>query len=166
MEIYRLGQMAPERLQEIWWVRRMPQLLGGCALLVAVVLPLVVTHSSRHLTYATILAFAAYRVWRTRTLRQRFGSEYDRTLEDAGSRRGAESDLKDRERRRRSFDVVPLSPASRDRSLTGSRGSERSKRWSTPTLSHWWTLSPDECSAHSRRSDVRTLVAETEAATR
>ena len=40
---------------------------------------------------AAILAFAAYRVWRTRTLRQRFGPEYDRTLEEAGSRRGAES---------------------------------------------------------------------------
>jgi ABC-type branched-subunit amino acid transport system ATPase component/ABC-type branched-subunit amino acid transport system permease subunit len=47
----------PERLREIWWVRRMPQLLAGFALLVAVVLPLVVTQSSRHLTYATILAF-------------------------------------------------------------------------------------------------------------
>src|SRR5207237_4886509 len=53
---------------------------------------------------ATILAFAAYRVWRTRTLRQRFGSEYDRTLEDAGSRRGAESDLKRRQRPRPTFD--------------------------------------------------------------
>ncbi|HEY5014598.1 MAG TPA: ATP-binding cassette domain-containing protein, partial [Acidimicrobiia bacterium] len=48
----------PERLREIWWVRRMPQLLAAFALLVAVVLPLVVTQSSRHLTYATILAFA------------------------------------------------------------------------------------------------------------
>ena len=48
----------PERLKEIWWIRRMPQLLGGFAVLVAVVLPLVVTQSSRHLTYATILAFA------------------------------------------------------------------------------------------------------------
>ena len=64
---------------------------------------------------AGILAFAAYRVWRTRTLRQRFGPEYDRTLEEAGSRRGAESDLKGRERRRRSFEIVPLSAASRDR---------------------------------------------------
>jgi ABC-type branched-subunit amino acid transport system ATPase component/ABC-type branched-subunit amino acid transport system permease subunit len=48
----------PERLREIWWVRRMPQLLAGFALVVAVALPLVVTQSSRHLTYATILAFA------------------------------------------------------------------------------------------------------------
>jgi ABC-type branched-subunit amino acid transport system ATPase component/ABC-type branched-subunit amino acid transport system permease subunit len=48
----------PERLREIWWVRRMPQLLAAVALLVAVVLPLVVTQSSRHLTYATVLAFA------------------------------------------------------------------------------------------------------------
>ncbi len=48
----------PERLREIWWVRRMPQLLAGFALVVAIVVPLVVTESSRHLTYATILAFA------------------------------------------------------------------------------------------------------------
>jgi ABC-type branched-subunit amino acid transport system ATPase component/ABC-type branched-subunit amino acid transport system permease subunit len=48
----------PERLREIWWVRRMPQLLAGFALVLAIVLPLVVTQSSRHLTYATILAFA------------------------------------------------------------------------------------------------------------
>ncbi|HEX4493143.1 MAG TPA: ATP-binding cassette domain-containing protein [Acidimicrobiia bacterium] len=48
----------PERLREIWWVRRMPQLLAGAALLFAIALPLVVTQSSRQLTWATILGFA------------------------------------------------------------------------------------------------------------
>jgi ABC-type branched-subunit amino acid transport system ATPase component/ABC-type branched-subunit amino acid transport system permease subunit len=48
----------PERLRDIWWVRRMPQLLAGLALLVAVGLPLLVTESSKHQIYATILAFA------------------------------------------------------------------------------------------------------------
>jgi ABC-type branched-subunit amino acid transport system ATPase component/ABC-type branched-subunit amino acid transport system permease subunit len=48
----------PERLREIWWVRRMPQLLAGFALLCAILLPIVVTESARHLTYSIILATA------------------------------------------------------------------------------------------------------------
>jgi ABC-type branched-subunit amino acid transport system ATPase component/ABC-type branched-subunit amino acid transport system permease subunit len=48
----------PERLREIWWVRRMPQLIAGLALLCAIVLPLLVHESARHLTYSIILAFA------------------------------------------------------------------------------------------------------------
>src|SRR5579862_8499689 len=48
----------PERLREIWWVRRMPQLLAGFALVVAVIIPLIVHSSSRDQTYAMILAFA------------------------------------------------------------------------------------------------------------
>jgi ABC-type branched-subunit amino acid transport system ATPase component/ABC-type branched-subunit amino acid transport system permease subunit len=48
----------PERLREIWWVRRMPQLLAGLALLAAIVLPLIVTESFHHQTYAMVLAFA------------------------------------------------------------------------------------------------------------
>ena len=48
----------PERLREIWWVRRMPQVLAGFALVVAVVIPIFVHESARHQTYAMILAFA------------------------------------------------------------------------------------------------------------
>ena len=48
----------PERLREIWWVRRMPQVVAGIALLAAIVLPLVVHQSAHHLTYSIILAFA------------------------------------------------------------------------------------------------------------
>jgi ABC-type branched-subunit amino acid transport system permease subunit len=48
----------PERLREIWWVRRMPHLLAAFALLCAILLPLVVQQSARHLTYSIILAFA------------------------------------------------------------------------------------------------------------
>jgi ABC-type branched-subunit amino acid transport system ATPase component/ABC-type branched-subunit amino acid transport system permease subunit len=48
----------PERLRAIWWVRRMPHLVAGTALVVAVVLPLLVHESARHQTYAMILAFA------------------------------------------------------------------------------------------------------------
>ena len=48
----------PERLREIWWVRRMPQVLAGLALAVALVLPFAVHQSAHHLTYSIILAFA------------------------------------------------------------------------------------------------------------
>jgi ABC-type branched-subunit amino acid transport system ATPase component/ABC-type branched-subunit amino acid transport system permease subunit len=48
----------PERLREIWWVRRMPQLVAGLALIVALVVPLVVRESFHQQTYALILAFA------------------------------------------------------------------------------------------------------------
>ena len=50
--------MVSERLREIWWVRRLPQLLALLGLLVAVALPLVVREPSRHFTYTQILAFA------------------------------------------------------------------------------------------------------------
>ena len=47
-----------ERLREVWWVRRLPQLLAGLTLLVAIVLPLAVMQSSHHFTYTMVLAFA------------------------------------------------------------------------------------------------------------
>ena len=48
----------PERLREIWWVRRMPQLMAVVALLVGALIPFVVTKSSTHQTFAIILSFA------------------------------------------------------------------------------------------------------------
>ncbi len=48
----------PERLREVWWVRRLPQLVAGVALAVAIVIPLIIKQSARHQTYAMILAFA------------------------------------------------------------------------------------------------------------
>ena len=48
----------PERLREIWWVRRMPQVVAGIALIGAIALPLIIHQSARHLTYSIILAFA------------------------------------------------------------------------------------------------------------
>jgi ABC-type branched-subunit amino acid transport system ATPase component/ABC-type branched-subunit amino acid transport system permease subunit len=48
----------PERLREIWWVRRMQYLIGGGALAIAIVVPLLITRSGHQFTYATILAFA------------------------------------------------------------------------------------------------------------
>src|SRR4029453_2656571 len=48
----------PERLREIWWVRRMPQILGLFTVAVAVLIPVVFTESSRHLTYTIVIGFA------------------------------------------------------------------------------------------------------------
>ncbi|MFI1383995.1 ATP-binding cassette domain-containing protein [Embleya sp. NPDC020886] len=48
----------PERLRGVWWIRHLNRLALVIPLLVAVLLPLVVTQASRHLLYGTILAFA------------------------------------------------------------------------------------------------------------
>ncbi len=45
---------------------------------------------------------------RRRDLHDRFGPEYDRTVEDADSRRAAERELREREERRQGLDIVPL----------------------------------------------------------
>ena len=47
----------PERLKELWWVRGLPVITLGLLAVVAVVVPLVVSLPSRHLLYASILAF-------------------------------------------------------------------------------------------------------------
>ncbi len=54
---------------------------------------------------------------RTGHLQERFGSEYGRTVESAGSRRKAESELEAREDRREQLDIRPLPRASRERYL-------------------------------------------------
>ena len=48
----------PPQLQAFWWVRRLPQIVVTVALLVAVVLPFVVTRPSRHFLYSTMLLLA------------------------------------------------------------------------------------------------------------
>jgi hypothetical protein len=57
-------------------------------------------------------AFAARR---RKGLQTQFGSEYDRALADAPSRRQAESDLAERRKRRDDLEIRPLDQASRDR---------------------------------------------------
>jgi hypothetical protein len=61
------------------------------------------------------IAYALYRIVRTRGLERQFRGEYDRTVDELGSRRKAEADLRERARRRNELDVVPLSDASRQR---------------------------------------------------
>jgi hypothetical protein len=65
-----------------------------------------------------VVALAAMTLMRRRRsehLREGFGPEYERTVEDAGSRRKAEADLAAREKRRSELDIRPLTPAARDR---------------------------------------------------
>jgi hypothetical protein len=62
-------------------------------------------------------AVAAYvaRQNQTRRLRERFGSEYDRTVSSRGEQRAAEDELAERERKREQLDIVPLTPEARDK---------------------------------------------------
>jgi hypothetical protein len=52
---------------------------------------------------------------RRRQLQQRFGSEYDRTVEEKGSRTKAEAELAGRQRRVAGLDIRPLDPAAQAR---------------------------------------------------
>jgi hypothetical protein len=63
------------------------------------------------------IVWGATRTRRTRSLQDRFGSEYDRTVEKAGGRRQAEQELSEREQRHEELDLRPLSPRARDRYL-------------------------------------------------
>jgi len=55
------------------------------------------------------------RARRSRGLKDRFGREYDRVAADAPTKREAESELRERERRRDEFEIRPLDPQVRDR---------------------------------------------------
>jgi hypothetical protein len=58
---------------------------------------------------------AGYVMTRRRSLRQRFGPEYDRVVEESGSRHEAERELRARERRHAELDLRQLSEESRRR---------------------------------------------------
>lgn len=51
---------------------------------------------------------------RSQHLKERFGPEYDRMVETSGDRRGAESELAAREKRRSALEIRPLEPEARD----------------------------------------------------
>ena len=57
----------------------------------------------------------AVRAKRSRTLKDTFGREYDRTVEQAGGKREAELELRERQKRHDELDIRPLSPEARDR---------------------------------------------------
>jgi hypothetical protein len=64
-----------------------------------------------------VIAIAWYAARRRRTegLRRQFGPEYERTVEEAGRPRVAESELESRRRRRAALDIRPLAPGARTR---------------------------------------------------
>ena len=52
---------------------------------------------------------------KTAHLRDKFGDEYERTVDSVGGRSSAERNLEERERRVAQFEIRPLTPAERDR---------------------------------------------------
>lgn len=61
------------------------------------------------------IAFVALRRRRSDKLRNRFGPEYERTMQDVGDRRRAEAELHERQKRVSKLDIRPLSVSERDR---------------------------------------------------
>jgi hypothetical protein len=70
------------------------------------------------LVVVAILAWAGMRGRRTTALRERFGDEYDRTLEEQGKRDQAEATLREREERVAKLDIRPLNPGERQAAIT------------------------------------------------
>ena len=71
------------------------------------------------LVVAAVVIVAGLTWWfglrrRSEALKERFGPEYDRTIEESDSRMKAERDLRERERRVEKLDIRPLDP---DRAL-------------------------------------------------
>jgi hypothetical protein len=64
-----------------------------------------------------LIGAAAGRKRRTQQLREGFGPEYDRTVDESGGRRGAERELQQRQERRQQLDIRELAPAARERHL-------------------------------------------------
>ena len=62
-----------------------------------------------------IVAALAYQRRRSTQLREGFGPEYDRAVEEHGDQRAAESELRERRERRRTYDIRPLGATARDR---------------------------------------------------
>ncbi len=62
-----------------------------------------------------LIGLATWMVARRRALRERFGPEYDRVVSERDSRRAAERELRDRERRHAELDLHPLSEDARSR---------------------------------------------------
>jgi hypothetical protein len=76
--------------------------------LLAIIIPIAVV-------IALIAVAVALDRRRRHRLRDRFGPEYDRTVDDAGGRRAGERDLETREKRHDSLDIQPLPSGARER---------------------------------------------------
>jgi hypothetical protein len=96
---------------------------------------------------AALIAFASVAA-RRRRLQQRFGPEYDRAVEGSDSRRQAEAELAEREKRVKRLDIRPLEPAARERYLA---------QWTT--IQQQFVDSPSEAVA-AAQSLITTVMAE------
>ena len=76
------------------------------------------------LVLLALLAFFAGRQRRSRRLQDKFGPEYDRTVEQARDRKAAEAELLERTERRAGFDIVPLEPEARSRYIEAWRNTQ------------------------------------------
>ncbi|MFI6417287.1 hypothetical protein ACIBG6_07720 [Streptomyces sp. NPDC050842] len=83
--------------------------------ILAIVIPAVVV-------IALVVVAVVLTMRRRHRLREQFGSEYDRTVDDVGSRRAAEYDLESREKRHEDLDIKPLSSGQRERYAQEWRG--------------------------------------------
>jgi hypothetical protein len=61
-----------------------------------------------------VVVVLGVRVGRSKRLRDAFGPEYDRTVDETGSRSQAEAELRGRQKRREELDLRPLSPDERN----------------------------------------------------
>jgi len=63
------------------------------------------------LALIAITAWLIYKKKQSRRLKERFGPEYGRSVDELGSRTKAESELKAREKRIERIDILPLTPS-------------------------------------------------------
>lgn len=70
------------------------------------------------------VVWSALRTRRTQSLQDRFGPEYDRTIEKAGGRREAERELAEREKRHDELELKPLSQEARERYVQQWQGTQ------------------------------------------
>jgi hypothetical protein len=75
--------------------------------LLAIIIPIAVV--------IALVAGATFVLMRRRKLQQRFGPEYERTMENADNRMAAERELRAREKRHDSLEIKPLDTTVRDR---------------------------------------------------
>ena len=62
-----------------------------------------------------VVGLLLYRQRQSAQLREGFGPEYDRALDEHGDQRAAEAELRERRERRRSYDIKPLEESARER---------------------------------------------------
>src|SRR3954452_25429285 len=82
-------------------------LMSGTALVIVIVIAVLIVIAA--------IALAVVQNRRRRALRERFGPEYDRTVDGTDSKRQAEKDLRERAAQRDQLDIRELTPAAASR---------------------------------------------------